>query len=119
MLLTAGRPVPVPEQPIQRGEGVTIVLSGPAWKAGGKRWKAWSPCLISTCLATGSRKEDILHVLSCYAPTRKATRAAKEDFIQCVEQALVGIPSSEPYILLGDFNARVGSRTVQPIQGAE
>ena len=112
VLLTAGRPVPVPEQPIQRGEGVAVVLSGPAisaWKAGGQRWKAWSPRLISTCLATGSRKEDILHVLSCYAPTRSATRAAKEEFIQCVERALACIPSSEPYILLGDFNARVGS----------
>jgi len=30
VVLAAGRPVPVPGEPVQRGEGVAIVLSGPA-----------------------------------------------------------------------------------------
>ena len=30
VLLTAGRPVPAPGEPIKRGEGVPLVLTGPA-----------------------------------------------------------------------------------------
>ena len=88
VVLTAGRPVPAPEQPIQGGEGVAIVLRGPAisaWSAAGQRWKAWSSRLVSTCLLTGSR--DILHIiiLSCYAPTRRASCLEKDEFFQHLE----------------------------------
>ena len=40
-LLTAGRPVPAPGEPIQQG-GVALVLTGPAitaWIAAGQQWK--------------------------------------------------------------------------------
>ena len=43
VVLTAGRPTPQARQPRQRGEGVAIILSGPAvaaWKRGGEVWKA-------------------------------------------------------------------------------
>ena len=45
LVLAAGRPVPTHGEPGQRGEGVAIVLSGPAvqaWRSGGEQWKAWS-----------------------------------------------------------------------------
>ena len=44
-MLAAGRPVPAAGEPMKRGEGVAIVLSGPAittWKTAGGRG---SPCL--------------------------------------------------------------------------
>ena len=72
VLLTAGHPVPAPGEPIQRGEGVALVLTGPAitaWRAAGQQWKAWSSRLISAHLRAGNKKDDHLHVLSCYAPT--------------------------------------------------
>ena len=113
VVLAAGRPVPVPGEPVQRGEGVAIVLSGPAihaWRAAGEQWKAWSSRLVSACLQTGRRKKDHIHVLSCYAPTRAASRELKDEFFADLEQALATVPSDEPYIILGDLNARVGSR---------
>ena len=51
-----------------------------------------------------------LHVMSCYAPTRAASRAQKDQFYDDLQQALTAIPLDEMYVLLGDFNARVGSR---------
>ena len=45
IVLIAGRPVPVPHEPVKRGEGVAIVLAGPAipaWHAAGGQWKVWS-----------------------------------------------------------------------------
>ena len=113
-MLAAGRPIPAAGEPIKRGEGVAIVLSGPAitaWRTAGEQWKAWISMLVSACLQTGSRKADHLHVLSCYAPTRAASRAAKDEFFRDLEHALASIPPEEPYILLGDFNAHVGSRS--------
>ena len=113
VVLTSGREVPEHVGSRQRGEGVAIVLLGPAvsaWKAGGSRWKAWSSRLITVSLKTGRRKCDQLHVLSCYAPTFAACRSEKDAFFDDLQQAISEIPSTEPFVMLGDFNARVGSR---------
>ncbi len=43
MVLTSGRSTPREGQTVQRGEGVALVLRGPAlaaWKLGGQQWKA-------------------------------------------------------------------------------
>ena len=45
-----------------------------------------------------------------YAPTYEATRETKDKFFDTVQQALDGVPSAEAFVLLGDFNAHVGSR---------
>ena len=50
VVLTSGREVPIGSGVRQRGEGVAIVLAGPAvhaWKAGGCKWKAWSSRLVT------------------------------------------------------------------------
>ena len=65
---------------------------------------------MSAKLKIGKRKKDMLHVLSCYAPTRAANRVNKDRFFDDLQQALTAVPSNESYILLGDFNAQVGSR---------
>ena len=113
VVIAAGRAVPGASVVKQRGEGVAIVLSGPAigaWRSGGSRWKAWSSRVVVATLKVGNGRNDHLHVLSCYAPTYAATREEKDEFFDTLQQALSGIPSQECYVMLGDFNARVGSR---------
>ena len=51
-----------------------------------------------------------IHVVSCYAPTRAASRQDKDAFFQELNNIISGVPEGETYIILGDFNARVGSR---------
>ena len=114
-VLASGRPVPGPGEPLQRGEGVAIVLCGPAvgaWQEAGETWRAWSARIISTKiqLRKNKKKADTLHILSCYAPTRAASRAEKNKFYGDLQQALAAIPPDEMYVMMGDFNARVGSR---------
>ena len=113
VVLAAGHPTPSAGQPKQRGEGTAIVLSGAAleaWKAGGREWTAWSSRIVSASLATGKQNSSKLHVISCYTPTFGASRAEKNEFFDNLQQILDKIPSREQYVILGDFNARVGSR---------
>ena len=98
----------------QRGEGVAIVLSGlgeavTAWKAGGSQW---SSRLITVTLEVRSGIGGRLHVLCCYAPTHAASREEKNRFFESLQDALSSIPSGECSVMLGDFDARVGSRSV-------
>ena len=75
----------------QRGEGVAIVLSGPAvdaWRAGGSQWKAWGSRLITATPEIGSGRSGQLHVLSCYAPTFAASREEKNSFFDLLQDAL-------------------------------
>ena len=85
VVLTAGRSTPAQGQPVQRGEGVALVLRGlglSAWRRGGKLWKAWSPRCVSASLQMDESAQSRLHVISCYAPTRAASREDKEAFFQ-------------------------------------
>ena len=113
VVLTAGRDVPGGNEVRQRGEGVAIVLSvdaARAWKDGGSRWKAWSSRLVTATLQVGRGSHDHLHILSCYAPTIAASREDKNSFFDTLQDALLSIPSDKCFVMLGDFNARVGSR---------
>ena len=109
-MLTSGRQTPTDDRNCERGEGVAIVLLDWAikvWKSAGSQWKAWSSRTISACLKLGREK---LHIVSCYAPTQSARREEKDKFYDELDTVLSSIPSGEKYVLLGDFNARVGSR---------
>ena len=91
IVLASGRDTPPVGEPVQRGEGVALVLTGPAiaaWKDGGEQWKAWSSRLVSTKLQLSSKQTGKLHVLSCYAPTRAASRIEKDEFYNLLQQAL-------------------------------
>ena len=114
VVITAGRPTQQPGQSKERGEGVAVVFSGPAittWKKGGEQWKTWGSRLIKVTLATGKKSSDCLHVLSCYAPPFAASRDVKEVFFDDLQNALDEIPPEESYVMLGDFNACVRSRS--------
>ncbi len=51
-----------------------------------------------------------MYVFSGYAPTYAANREDKNAFYDLFQQALDSIPAHSSYVLLGDFNAHVGSR---------
>ena len=98
---------------VQRGEGVVLVLRWQAlaaWRHGGQQWKAWSSRCVSAVLQVDKRTVIRIHVVSCYALTRAAHREDKDAFFQELEHIISGVPSGETYIILGDFNACVGSR---------
>ena len=98
--------------PSHWGESVVIVFMGhaiTAWKVG-EQWKSWCSRIIKATLGGGRRKTNHLHIFSCYAPTFATTRAEKDNFLDHVQQALDEIPSNKTYVILGHFNARVGSR---------
>ena len=89
VVLAAGRPTPRPGESMQRGEGVALVLAGPAiaaWNAGGQQWKSWGSRIV------------------------RATLSARERPREKLQSTIDQLPSSERYVILGDFNARVGSR---------
>ena len=111
--IAAGKPVPGDRMMRQSGEGVAIVLSGPAveaWNCGGRHWKPWSSRVVSASLRVQQGRVGWLHVLSCYALTYAASREERSRFLDTLQQAISTIPSEECYVVLGDFNARVGSR---------
>ena len=113
VVLTAGRTTPAQGEPVQRGEGVALVLRGlglDAWKKGGKQWKAWSSRCVPACLLMPGSRRRKLHVVSCYTLTRAASREDKEAFFQMLDSFISSVPSHESYVILGDFNARIGSR---------
>ena len=113
VVLTAGRKTPQEGEAVIRGEGVAVVLLGSAkdaWKRGGSQWTAWSSRVVSVCLQLGKGRSSRLHVVSCYAPTRAASRELKDAFFQELGNVLSRVPQDERYVLMGDLNARVGSR---------
>ncbi len=61
---------------------------------------------MSACLQVDRIAGSRIHVVSWYAPTRAASKEDKEAF----ENIISSVPSEERYVLLGDFNTRVGSR---------
>ena len=92
---------------MQWGEGIALVLRGQAltaWKLGGQQWRACSSRCLTAVLQVDKRPSSRVHLVSCYAPTRADT------FFQELENLTSSVPSEEMHVLLGDFNARVGSR---------
>ena len=56
------------------------------------------------------RRNDLyVTVVSAYAPTSKATSPVKDHFFTDLQRVIDGVPASDVLLLLGDFNARVGS----------
>ena len=114
--------MPPDSAPLLHGEGVAIVLRGSAlcdWKYGGSQWRPISSRLagaqlrmVSAANTCSTEKTYVcIHVVVCYAPTFRSPRDTKDVFfndLQCVPR---DVPRGDKFILLGDFNARVGSRS--------
>ena len=48
-------------------------------------------------------------MVTCYAPTEEAEKEEKENFYDSLQSILEDIPKHDVLVVLGDFNARVGS----------
>ena len=58
----------------------------------------------------GKRQSDFyLSVVNVYAPTIKATPSVKQGFFTNLQSVVSALPSRDAVVILGDFNARVGS----------
>ena len=80
-----------------------------AWSSGGVAGGKYSSRLVFVALKIGSNGIDVLHVVLCYTSTFAASREEKDDFY--MQEVLSSKPSQECYVLLGDFNTCVGSRS--------
>ena len=107
MVLTSGRRTPGEGECAQRREGVALVPGGVEDNNG--RHGVRGVCQWY-CRWTIKRTVSRIHVVSCYAPTRAASREDKDVFFQALSNIISGVPAGETHIILGDFNARVGSR---------
>ena len=116
-ILHSGRPVPE-ESPRLRSEGVGIVLNpamGAAWREAGEEWKAVSPRVIKARMKMGKKQSDgarvptHVTVISVYAPTFKAPVEEKEKFYSDLQDTLDTVSEHDLLLVVGDFNARVGS----------
>ena len=83
------------------------------------QWKSWSSRLVTATLQLGGRRAKHLHILSCYAPTFCPSRDNKDQFFNNLQEALDTLPSSDPYVMLGDFNANVGSMSSSDVGRCE
>lgn len=54
-------------------------------------------------------KDKFLHLISVYAPTLPSSEDVKQKFYDELRNVLAKIPTTDKIILLGDFNARVGT----------
>ncbi len=116
LVLTSGRPVPCGGESCRRGEGVALVLNKmatEAWRAGGCIVERFSSRLMYARFKFSLRNGGAqwVRVICAYAPTFRSTRRTKEVFYADVQAALNDVHHDEDFILVGDFNARIGSRT--------
>ena len=88
---------------------MAIVLRGRAlraWRAGGGQWSAVSSRLaVAELRMTSGKKRFTFHIVSCYAPTFRATRADKDKFFNDLQAAIASIPRQDKFVLqraLGD-----------------
>ena len=110
VVLTSGREKPVQGDTVKKGEGVAIAVTDwtiNAWKAAGRQWKAWISRAVSACLQLGGRSRCLAMLqLEMLAGMRRI------HFFDELNSILPSVPAGEQYIVLDDFNARVGSRQV-------
>ena len=90
--------------------GVALVLNPEmqrAWERAGCEVKYVSERLIKVKLEIEGRT---FHVISVYAPTLRASEQDKDRFYEQLKQLTLDKRSGEEHVILGDFNARVGTR---------
>ena len=100
-------------------QGVALMLTRTAQKSL-KSWEPHGPRIVEAFFKT-SKKEISLRVVSCYAPTNDADEAIKDDFYNKLDTVIRRKHSNKDIlILLGDFNAKVGSNNhgYEQIMGA-
>lgn len=69
-------------------------------------WKPVSERIISARFHSRIKK---VSIIQCYAPTEVAEDLAKDEFYEQLTSTLMNTPRSDIVILMGDFNAKIGT----------
>ena len=117
VVLHSGRELPKDGEQFKRGEGVGIILSpeaAKAWRDGGEQWEPVSSRIVTARLRLDStgKHHRYIHLVSVYVPTFHAPQQVKDDFFADVQMVLDKVPENGILVILGDWNARVGSQQV-------
>ena len=88
-------------------EGVALMLAPEAQQA----LVGWEPVnsRIITAKFTNKKKDIRLNIIQCYAPTNDAEEERKEVFVQQLQAVIDRGAAKDMTILMGDFNAKIGS----------
>ena len=78
-------------------------------KTSAKSRSEWEPINSRIIRARVYSKFVKTTVLQCYAPTEQAEEEDKEDFYRCLQQQIDKTPRHNILLVMGDFNAKVGS----------
>ena len=125
LILHSGHPIPGDGEKVERNEGVGIVLDpcmAENWKESGEVWNPISSRIVTARLklcdkVTGRlmRKKQTPvfgFVVSVYAPTHGASQIEKDKFHADLQSVVDGVCMDDMLLIVGDFNARVGSGEV-------
>ena len=111
------RPMPAAGDVAQCGKSVGIdpVLSE-AWKNGNNVWNPVSSRTVTLRLLLSEKEVPglgsrpfYISLISVYAPSYQSCPDVKNDFYNDLQASLNSVPKDDLLILVGDFNARVGS----------
>ena len=89
----------------EHNRGVGILLS----KSIRDSLLEWEPISDRIIRARLSVKYGKFHIIECYASTEDKDLSVKETFYSQLDQTLAKIPKQDMVVLMGDFNAKVGS----------
>ena len=71
-------------------------------------WEVLGPRMIHASFKTKMEKIQ-LNIIQCYAPTNGKYEGTKEDFYHKLQTVLDNMKEKDVTILMGDFNAKIGS----------
>ena len=94
--------------------GVAILLSPrakAAWEAAGNEFQSVSERILIICLKCHLSYMSVISVYAPTNPTDSTSESARpsEVFYEQLQSTLLSVPSSDLLVIMGDFNARVGS----------
>ena len=115
VVLHSGRGLPAEGEQVIRQEGVGIILNpdaAKAWREGGEQWEPVSSRIVTARLKLncGRGHFQYLFLISVYAPTFRTPQHVKDDFFAEVQMVIDRVPENDILVILGDWNARVGSQ---------
>ena len=115
IVLHSGHGLPAEGEQVIRQEGIGIILNpvaAKAWREGGEQWEPISSRIVTARLKLncGRGHFQYLFLINVHAPTFRTPQHVKDDFLAEGQMVIDRVPESDILLILGDWNARVGSQ---------